>query len=528
MATATSLFASNSSFKPEFLHRDRGYRTPSPPRHFVEPISPTTTRFAGDVNHGFHSVKRRKLHSTDRNNYIDASKTSKPRLQSHRARQLPALQTAFHEYGVGDQSPLDVLTDVATSPTFNNTDLTPFASSHASRPSRVNGLGHATTKGRLHERGSKRTQSEIILPEQIPQPQHTSRPVTSHIQSPTWSPITPPYGAKSGQAVSTHNNIATSDAELLLSFARSTDARPASSYPSTTAKPLSTQTPRNFVEYNTEAGHSRRTQPQHFPVFTPPQLPDTPSGSAAEYLLSLKSQTGLDSMAQPFFQSNSANTTTFVKSEEQPKPKAHRGWPKGKPRGPRNSANKQTPKPVRKAADGSTTRRGKRGPRRSTGRPAAQATPSWSVEDIKRQSAPRRKSFNDDILSTRSKSLELDKRASSAPPMLSSRTDSTAQPVRRQRKPSKKQASATPQYVCAFCNSARDSSNHFHDLWICCNACKKWYHAICVGFENERKVREVDRYHCKSCEADHGKTTCKCNLHNRRAIQGRHLLTPLM
>lgn len=63
--------------------------------------------------------------------------------------------------------------------------------------------------------------------------------------------------------------------------------------------------------------------------------------------------------------------------------------------------------------------------------------------------------------------------------------------------------------ACASCHLLRRTINGLHDLWISCNGCKMWYHHNCAGFENERKVRDVDKYYCKECEPRHGATTCE-------------------
>ena len=65
--------------------------------------------------------------------------------------------------------------------------------------------------------------------------------------------------------------------------------------------------------------------------------------------------------------------------------------------------------------------------------------------------------------------------------------------------------------VCASCKFARnnltiDTENNATS-WICCDACRDWYHFACAGFKNEREVRGVDKYRCKTCKPKHGATT---------------------
>ena len=65
--------------------------------------------------------------------------------------------------------------------------------------------------------------------------------------------------------------------------------------------------------------------------------------------------------------------------------------------------------------------------------------------------------------------------------------------------------------VCAGCNFTRNMINGELDpsatSWISCDACKSWYHFACAGFKNEREVRSVDKYRCRKCKPTHGPTT---------------------
>ena len=65
--------------------------------------------------------------------------------------------------------------------------------------------------------------------------------------------------------------------------------------------------------------------------------------------------------------------------------------------------------------------------------------------------------------------------------------------------------------VCAGCNFTRNMINGEVDpsvtSWISCDACKSWYHFACAGFKNEREVRSVDKYRCRKCRPVHGPTT---------------------
>ena len=65
--------------------------------------------------------------------------------------------------------------------------------------------------------------------------------------------------------------------------------------------------------------------------------------------------------------------------------------------------------------------------------------------------------------------------------------------------------------VCAACNFARNSmtidSESQATSWIRCDGCKSWFHFSCAGFKNEREVRGVDKFRCRKCKPIYGATT---------------------
>ncbi|GAM86556.1 hypothetical protein ANO11243_045700 [Dothideomycetidae sp. 11243] len=65
----------------------------------------------------------------------------------------------------------------------------------------------------------------------------------------------------------------------------------------------------------------------------------------------------------------------------------------------------------------------------------------------------------------------------------------------------------TKETVCEDCKVARESLIGEMDQWISCNGCKKWFHSDCAGFQNERELRDVDKFFCKACQDEHGVTT---------------------
>jgi F-box/leucine-rich repeat protein 10/11 len=181
-------------------------------------------------------------------------------------------------------------------------------------------------------------------------------------------------------------------------------------------------------------------------------------------------------------------------STDTPAARPRRGWPKGKPRGPRSKASTTT-KPR------SSARRS----RASTAKSVADSNDSSTEEQ-----RPRRKSETDlslpsfEQLQTRSGDL----RGATVPPslryeILQAPTKSVAAATSAPRKPSKE----FQETVCASCALTRESTHGELDQWISCNGCQLWFHFDCAGFKNERDVRDVSKFFCKACEPKHGSTT---------------------
>lgn len=70
---------------------------------------------------------------------------------------------------------------------------------------------------------------------------------------------------------------------------------------------------------------------------------------------------------------------------------------------------------------------------------------------------------------------------------------------------------ATLPAICSACHFTRNSPNVDADSnstsWISCDGCKSWFHFACAGFKNEREVRSVDKYRCRTCKPIYGSTT---------------------
>ena len=65
--------------------------------------------------------------------------------------------------------------------------------------------------------------------------------------------------------------------------------------------------------------------------------------------------------------------------------------------------------------------------------------------------------------------------------------------------------------ICASCNFSRNSLAIENDnnatSWISCDGCKSWFHFACAGFKSDREVRSVDKYRCRKCKPLYGATT---------------------
>ena len=165
------------------------------------------------------------------------------------------------------------------------------------------------------------------------------------------------------------------------------------------------------------------------------------------------------------------------------KSKQKRGWPKGKPRGPRKSGA-STVKPRQSAS-------------RRTRKSVAKTK---TAEDEEPAPLHRRKSDGEINLSHSELTPEPTSRSGSVPP----NCKFVAPRLKAGRKAVPK---VTQDTICAGCEQSRNSSTGEHDQWISCNGCKRWLHSDCAGFRNERDVRDVDKFFCKSCEPKHGATT---------------------
>ena len=195
------------------------------------------------------------------------------------------------------------------------------------------------------------------------------------------------------------------------------------------------------------------------------------------------------------------------------KPKDHRGWPKGKPRGPRNADAKKRSKTMKRNDEyvqyQSASMAKPKDPqlKKATETISPQET-EWNMilDDLSESRRPRSSS---DAGRTRQELWPVspadtkDARSGSAPPSLSLSMSGSLKSGAKRPKPKRVQ----PVDVCKACKQNRNAEGGLLDHWISCNGCKNWFHIQCAGFPDEKKVKEIDKYYCDDCEADHGPTT---------------------
>ncbi|KAF2640012.1 hypothetical protein P280DRAFT_518443 [Massarina eburnea CBS 473.64] len=385
------------------------------------------------------------------------------------------------------------------------------------------------------ERPSKRARSEHFSSPQYGQ--HCPRPATSHI--PGWSynvehmadnglrmyrdpPSTPQF-----QDDNSLKRL--SDAQLLMDFAaaastpRRTPSSKRWSISHTEASPSFSQLP---AETNGLYPESSRSHYAHVhqmpppPEYTyPPELPPN-AARAVEHtqdLMAAQTQTPPEESLAPA----ELPQINGIEDTEEAKPKKHQGWPKGKPRGPRNGSagtggkrKKSTPKPKSApstvASDApaqlhspqSLQAEQQMGHPETTNIPTAQT--SATQQHVGRV---RRHSFSDSGYALDAHRGDVD-RARSAPLQAVLAITPPVDDNLAARADTNTNANVEPVTICAGCNSS-DSDTTIGDgeQWIRCDGCKEWHHYACAGFKSEREVRDVDKFYCEPCEPRFGATT---------------------
>lgn len=198
----------------------------------------------------------------------------------------------------------------------------------------------------------------------------------------------------------------------------------------------------------------------------------------------------------------------------------HKGWPKGKPRGKKATG----------ASDKQTARSGPKKPAAKHVNPARNSTSvlagplaAMSAEPpettLDRGFRNRARSF-DGAEAQRSSVLYSAQRQSSLPATShvpyhshtlgghprSSAPISSRNYVGSGKNDRQEHKDDLQSNICEVCQCLSTSSG-YHDQWIGCNGCKRWFHTSCVGIKNEREVRDIDKFYCESCEVNGYQTT---------------------
>lgn len=561
-----------TSFKPQ--HRQPAARAATPPPPSYEPLSPLLQPAAVHPARAYRDdTAAHPRRPNGAHTHSAAGPASSHGLAQHSAPPatadypllphcaplppLPPPQPLPHR-SWAPGSPIEALADAAvtsqrTSPAYG--DHTRRASYAAPSPNTLpHPLGdrapaHAYPRDQPYtydDRPAKRARSEFYSASsptygQQQQQQH-SRPATSH--NPGWS-YNVEHMVDSGMRMyqdpgvpapkQEHNpDKRLSDAQLLLDFFQ-VSAHTAQTPPSTAkrlsvsqvapaypaqypplpsphcAQQLPVPASPHAVASQQSVYHAQQTRPSsdvaHVPE--PPSLPTHVTLPAP----AVQTRTPPEDNAAPQPpppMSNTANT-------EDAKPKKHQGWPKGKPRGPRNTPSsskrkKATPKPKVASSTSSKSAVDQGQSPLSNGVAATAGASASSSSTITppydQPSGPRRHSFSNSFLALpttdtpsvalRAQSVPLQTLPGTAPP--------AAEPSRRL----KAQQVAEPDLICASCKSS-DSEVKVGDgeQWIGCDGCKEWYHYACAGFNSEREVRDVNKFYCEPCRPRFGQTTSR-------------------
>lgn len=382
------------------------------------------------------------------------------------------------------------------------------------------------------ERPAKRARSEYVSSPQYGQ--HYSRPATSHI--PGWS-YNVEQMADNGARMYQDNAAPAqyqdesslkrlSDAQLLMDFAvsasHSTPRHVSSSKRWSISHPqVSDQ--RSLQPLDSSSPYARTSHvPLHQMHQMPPPLDDQ---DAPEPTSTTSDKTPSTSAAQTQTppEESSATTLPQVVNEggavEETKPKKHQGWPKGKPRGPRNGASsskkkKSTPKPkgvpsvaVAEAPEQLHSPQSLPAEQQDLRTEVAHTVPAATLPPTEHAPHTRRHSFSNMAPGTQNDGPPIAfTRAQSVPPGTAMTITPPAEEAPQPTKP--KRSVVEPDTICAGCNSS-DSTTMIGDgeQWIRCDGCKEWYHYACAGFSSEREVRDVDKFYCEPCRPKFGETT---------------------
>ncbi|KAF3010584.1 JmjC domain-containing histone demethylation protein 1 [Curvularia kusanoi] len=371
------------------------------------------------------------------------------------------------------------------------------------------------------ERPAKRARSEFYSASSPTYGQQHSRPATSH--NPGWS-YNVEHMADAGTRMYEDNGAFApkqehnpdkrlSDAQLLLDFFQ-VSAHTAQTPPSTAKRlSISQVAPAFSVQYpplpSPHYHHQNQQHPSphavhahhHIHHIQHPrgasdvaQVPEPPSLPVDVTLPAPAVQTRTppddnSTVQPPPPMSNTANA-------EDTKPKKHQGWPKGKPRGPRNTPSsskrkKATPKPKSASSTSSKSAVNQLQPALGNGIAATTTdTPTSSSVNVTppydQPAGARRHSFSNSFL-------------------VSPTTDTPSAAVRAHSVPLQIQRSTAPS---AADSSRRPKAQQLAEPDLICASCKSSDSEVKVGDgEHEREVRDVNKFYCEPCRPRFGQTT---------------------
>ncbi|KAI9720640.1 MAG: hypothetical protein M1812_002820 [Candelaria pacifica] len=576
---------SSSSFKKTPGGAPQGYRTPSPPPvELISPTSAHAIHapLFLDTTYG-DEVERKSQAATlgaYRNSGYDTESEDDVIGAPTSSNPIPAATSPDGQVTAGNRvATIDALATIAlaTSPKYaaKPSQMIQSGSFSPQRPLILPShrpialpTSHLTYVGRpeIEERPSKRARSEAVgTSTQVVY----QRPTTSYVSNNLWSPISPQthwsHGASSKSGEYSSSNSMSNDAELLLNLARATTFSPDTNisrgfplvngeHPSPKTVPSRPQIPHEHEKAIEEPQtpialeigrqeHSPKRSTEGLsmldgaqataeePNFVRPidELDPTQSEPVAvgenAARNELETSPSCLSVLHPVKDSievgvgeNSHDTTTPT---DKVRP-SQRGWPRGKPRGPRATWTSQ--KSGKNASGGSSG---------SASKSRRQATRRKGARDVDILRAAQARGYGD-------KSPPVHRRQASLPPVLQEPSKS----VKRRHstsdilaaidgrlcmskgKPSKpisglgasantKRLKSLQSATCAKCNFTRNTLARDNDFdatsWISCDGCKSWFHFACAGFKSEREVRSVDKYICRDCRPKSGPTTCKRN-----------------
>ncbi|KAL9053277.1 MAG: hypothetical protein Q9162_004885 [Coniocarpon cinnabarinum] len=519
-----------SSFGTEFRRRPPGYRTPSPPRHAIEPLTPTQTSFDKHTTTTQETASKKRSHDAMRAYGVDGAgdwsfqNTKSFGWNSNRAAQPSPAFIDTRKAAQSDSTALEFLATVATSPSLASRGpqaLGPYPPS-----TKTSAAEHHFSKPQPFERASKRSRSEVLS--QRPNFSNDSRPSTSYVYPSAFRPSSsystmpvyeqsvpatlPTYNPPSQQSQKHVEDDVREDAELLLSISRGVAS--ATDRHSWEAKESTTPYghpggPRGALESRSLNGLINDA-----PLEYESNAHPTPIGLHHKNLVvtNLKTQP-LPGEAGAMSASKGAHSSVHVSEHiVSVKPKDHRGWPKGKPRGPKTTGqeNKRAKTKSAKRTEGQSqaSNPNSRSRGKTQQRQPSDSVRSWDAvlsvpADVRR---PRRNT--ESPAKGRDSNLIVEEhvrnpRRSSAPPNMSLVREGLARAGGKRKAARRDQ----PTDTCKACKQDRNAAGGLHELWINCNGCKSWFHIQCAGFEDEKKVKEVDKYYCDECEPQHGSTT---------------------